>query len=139
MWNLKTSETTNWSYLSWTLSQFNSRDFFTQVLDILSSYRQNLMQLFCIVWIFNLSFFERFGNRHCIYTDIFVLCLVITFFTKKKLNVFIIKPCNYFFFRFINPINIFSTGFRYMIWHQHKNLLSSFWILLENFLGFLNC
>ena len=38
----------NFRYLSWTLSQFNSRNSFTQTLDILSSCKQNL----CIYFVF---------------------------------------------------------------------------------------
>ena len=39
--NLKASDTMNCRYLSWTLSQLNSRNTFAQILDILPSCKQN--------------------------------------------------------------------------------------------------
>ena len=53
----------NCRYLSWTLSQFNSRNSFTQIPDIFSSCRQNLMHFFCIAWSRYLSFFEGFEKQ----------------------------------------------------------------------------
>ena len=50
-------------YVSWTLSQFNSRNSFQEILDIFSRCTQSLIHLFCVAWSLNISFFERFGNH----------------------------------------------------------------------------
>ena len=57
------SERKNCNYLSRTRSQFNCENSLRRIFDLLSSYKQNLMQLFCDTLGRNVNLFERFENQ----------------------------------------------------------------------------
>ena len=55
----------NCKYLSWTFSQFNSRNSLTRIFDLLSNCKQNLMHLFCEAWRCNLAFLRDLKTKLC--------------------------------------------------------------------------
>ena len=57
------SERKNCKYLSRTCSQFNCEDSLRRIFDLLSNYKQNLMQLFCDTLGRNINLFERFEKQ----------------------------------------------------------------------------
>ena len=57
------SERKNCKYLSRTCGQFNCENSLRRIFDFLSSYKENLMQLFCDTLGRNFNLFERFENQ----------------------------------------------------------------------------
>ena len=53
----------NCKYLSWKFSQLNCKNSLTQIFDLLSNSKQDLMQMFCDTWRRNCNLFEIFENQ----------------------------------------------------------------------------
>ena len=79
-----------------------------------------------------------FITKHINANFILLFNLLKIFFRDRKFNTFIIKIINHVLSAFVILSGCIFSGFKCLIWHQRKHLLSLFLILIRPFTEFLN-